>query len=142
MSDAAVATADPEPVPEVLADPGAVPRPRRRILLTGADGMLGSDLAPVLAGAGHDTFARPKSDLDITSEIEVTRAFREIQPHVVVNCAAFTRVDDCETDPRALEVNARGVDLLAEQCRRHESYLVQVSTDFVFDGSKREPYTE
>lgn len=142
MSDAAVATAEPEPVPEVLAAPGPVPRPRRRILLTGAGGMLGSDLAPVLAGAGHEVFARPKSDLDITSEIEVARAFREIQPNVVVNCAAFTRVDDCETDPRALEVNALGVDLLAAQSLRHEAYLVQVSTDFVFDGSKAEPYTE
>ena len=64
MSDAALATA--EPVPEVLAAPSPVPRPRRRILLTGAAGMLGSDLATVLAGAGHEVFARPRSDLDIT----------------------------------------------------------------------------
>ena len=142
MSEAALATADPEPVPEVLAAPGPVPRPRRRILLTGAGGMLGSELAPVLAGAGHEVFARPKSDLDITNESEVSRAFRDIQPHVVVNCAAFTRVDDCESDPRALEVNARGVELLAARCLRLKAHLVQVSTDFVFDGSKRTPYSE
>ena len=140
MSDAALATA--EPVPEVLAAPSPVPRPRRRILLTGAGGMLGSDLASVLAGAGHEVFARPKSDLDITRKSEVARAFREVQPQVVVNCAAFTRVDDCESDPRALEVNARGVDLLADQCLHREAHLVQVSTDFVFDGAKRTPYTE
>ena len=140
MSDAALATA--EPVPEVLAAPSPVPRPRRRILLTGAGGMLGSDLATVLAGAGHEVFARPRSDLDITREPEIARAFRELQPHVVVNCAAFTRVDECESDPRAVEVNARGVGLLADQCLRRDAYLVQVSTDFVFDGSKRTPYTE
>ena len=140
MSDAALATA--EPVPEVLAAPSPVPRPRRRILLTGAGGMLGSDLATVLAGAGHDVFARPRSDLDITREPEIARAFRELQPHVVVNCAAFTRVDDCESDPRAVDVNARGVSLLADQCLRRDASLVQISTDFVFDGSKRTPYTE
>ena len=140
MSDAAVATADP--VSEVLSAPRAVPRPRRRILVTGAGGMLGSDLVPVLAGAGHDVFARPRSDLDITKEKDVALAFREIRPHVVVNCAAFTRVDDCESEPRALEVNARGVHRLAEHSVRHAAQLVQISTDFVFDGEKREPYCE
>jgi dTDP-4-dehydrorhamnose reductase len=140
MSDAAVATADP--VSEVLSAPRAVPRPRRRILVTGAGGMLGSDLVPVLAGAGHDVFARPRSDLDITKEKDVALAFREIRPHVVVNCAAFTRVDDCESDPRALEVNALGVHRLAEHSLRHAAQLVQISTDFVFDGEKREPYCE
>jgi dTDP-4-dehydrorhamnose reductase len=140
MSDAALATA--EPVPEVLAAPSPVPRPRRRILLTGAGGMLGSDLATVLAGAGHEVFARPRSDLDITREAEIARAFRDLQPHVVVNCAAFTRVDDCESDPRAADVNARGVGLLADQCLLRDASLIQVSTDFVFDGSKRAPYTE
>ena len=140
MSDAALATA--EPVSEVLAAPGPVARPRRRILLTGAGGMLGSDLAPVLAGAGHEVFARPRSDLDITRESEIARAFGELQPDVVVNCAAFTRVDDCESNPRALDVNARGVGLLADQCLRRDAHLVQVSTDFVFDGSRRSPYNE
>lgn len=140
MSDAAVATA--EPVSEVLSAPRAVPRPRRRILVTGAGGMLGSDLVPVLAGAGHDVFARPRSDLDITKEKDIALAFREIRPHVVVNCAAFTRVDECESDPRALEVNARGVHRLAEHSLRHAAQLVQISTDFVFDGEKREPYCE
>ncbi len=140
MSNAAVATA--ESVSEVLSAPRAVPRPRRRILVTGASGMLGSDLVPVLAGAGHDVFARPRSDLDITKEKDVALAFREIRPHVVVNCAAFTRVDDCESDPRALEVNALGVHRLAEHSLRHAAQLVQISTDFVFDGEKREPYCE
>jgi dTDP-4-dehydrorhamnose reductase len=140
MSDAALATE--EPSPEVFGAPGPVPRPRRRILVTGSAGMLGSDLVPVLAAAGHDVFARPRADLDITKEAEVSRAFREIEPNVVVNCAAFTKVDDCESDPRAEEVNAGGVRLLADGCLRHSCDLVQVSTDFVFDGGKRSPYVE
>jgi dTDP-4-dehydrorhamnose reductase len=140
MNDAAVATE--EPTPEVLAAPRPVPRPRRRILVTGAAGMLGSDLTPVLAAAGHEVFARPRSDLDITREDAVGRAFREVAPHIVVNCAAFTRVDDCESDSRAEEVNARGVGLLAQHCLRQAAELVHISTDFVFDGAKRAPYSE
>jgi dTDP-4-dehydrorhamnose reductase len=96
----------------------------------------------VLTSAGHDVFARPEAELDITRPPEVARAFREIQPHVVVNCAAFTRVDDCESNPLALEVNARGVARLADECLRHSAQLVQISTDFVFDGKKRTPYVE
>jgi len=140
MSDAALATE--ESSPEVLASPGPVPRPRRRILVTGAGGMLGNDLVPVLIAAGHDVFARPRVELDITSGADVSRSFREVQPNVVVNCAAFTRVDDCESDARAEQVNAGGVRVLAENCRRHGAGLVQVSTDFVFDGSKGVPYKE
>lgn len=140
MSEFSVAT--PETLPEPMAAPYPEPALRRRVLLTGASGMLGSDLVPVLAGAGMDVFARPKLDLDITSEREVARAFRETRPDVVVNCAALTRVDACETDPRAFEVNARAVEGLADRCVLHGAQLVQISTDFVFDGEKRTPYAE
>ncbi len=127
---------------DVLAAARPSPRRRRRVLVTGAAGMLGSDLAPVLAAAGHDVLARPKSDLDITDPKSVLAAVRELAPDVLVNCAAFTRVDDCETDPRAFAVNAAAVEHLAEACRRHGAQLVQISTDFVFDGSKAAPYVE
>jgi dTDP-4-dehydrorhamnose reductase len=140
MNDAAVAP--DEPSGDVLTAPRPVPRPRRRILVTGAGGMLGSELAPVLAAAGHDVFARSRSDLDITQEEEISSAFREIRPHVVVNCAAFTRVDDSESDPRAEEVNAVGVRMLADRCLKYSAELVQISTDFVFDGAARRPYSE
>jgi len=119
-----------------------MPGERARVLVTGASGMLGSDLTPALAGAGYDVYPRPRADLDVTDEAQVESAFRELNPHVVVNCAAFTKVDACETDPAAWSVNVRAVGTLARACRRRTVRLVQVSTDFVFDGAKRAPYTE
>lgn len=140
MNEAAVAP--PESLPEALAAPRPIPRPRRRVLVTGASGMLGSDVVPVLANAGFEVFARGRTELDITRPSEVARAFLELSPEVVVNCAAFTRVDAAEEDPRAFEVNARGVELLAEHSIRHAAQLVQISTDFVFDGRKTGAYAE
>jgi dTDP-4-dehydrorhamnose reductase len=131
-----------ELAPEIFAAPRPVPQLRRRVLVTGAAGMLAADLVPALAGAGCEVFARPRSDLDITRPEEVARAFRDTRPEVVVNCAAFTKVDACESDPRAFEVNAGGVEVLAAQCLVHSARLVQISTDFVFDGLKKSPYTE
>jgi dTDP-4-dehydrorhamnose reductase len=104
--------------------------------------MLGSDLCPVLAAAGYEVLARPKSDLDITDERQVSRALAEVRPDLLINCAAFTQVDACETDPRAFDVNAKAVGLLADACGHVSAQLVQISTDFVFDGSKRAPYRE
>jgi dTDP-4-dehydrorhamnose reductase len=140
MSEAGVAT------PETEAGVLAVPRPilsvRRRVLVTGASGMLGSDLVPVLAGAGFEVFPRPRAELDITDARRVASTFRDLRPDVVVNCAAFTKVDACETDPRAFQVNAEGVRLLARECEIRSAQLVQISTDFVFDGEKGSPYAE
>lgn len=140
MVEAAVAPV--ETLPEILAAPRPVPRLRSRVLITGATGMLGSDLAPVLAGAGCEVFPRPRPDLDITREDHVAAAFRDLRPDVVVNCAAFTKVDAAETDPSAFEVNVEGVRRLATFCIRQPCRLVQISTDFVFDGQKQTPYRE
>jgi len=126
----------------VLAAPRPAPRTRRRVLVTGSSGMLGSDLVFLLTAAGYDVLARPKAELDVTDAALVSRSLRELRPEVVVNCAAFTRVDDCETDPRAFEVNAEGVANLADACGHAGAQLVQISTDFVFDGTKESPYRE
>jgi dTDP-4-dehydrorhamnose reductase len=138
--EAVVAPVEVEPA--VLAAPRPMPEERPRVLITGASGMLGSDLAPALAEGGFEVAARPRSDLDVTSADEIGRAFRDVRPQLVVNCAAFTRVDACETDPASFAVNADAVGLLADACERYSARLVQVSTDFVFDGAKNVPYTE
>ncbi len=127
---------------DVLAAPRPSPRARRRVLVTGASGMLGSDLVFLLTAAGYDVLARPRAELDITDPRQVSRSLRELRPEVVVNCAAFTKVDDCETDARAFEVNAEGVANLADACGHAGAQLVQISTDFVFDGTKGSPYSE
>jgi dTDP-4-dehydrorhamnose reductase len=140
MADAAGSSLDTHAA--VLAAPRPLPRTRRRVLVTGASGMLASDLLPLLAASGWEVLARPKSDLDVADAAAVSRALREMHPDVVVNCAAFTKVDACETDPRAFEVNAAGVANLADACGHVAAQLVQISTDFVFDGSKAAPYVE
>ena len=141
MSPEAVA-APVEVEPALLAAPRPMPEERPRVLITGASGMLGSDLAPALAGGGFEVAPRPRSDLDVTSAEEIGRAFRDVRPQFVVNCAAFTRVDACETDPASFAVNADAVALLAAACEQYSARLVQISTDFVFDGAKGSPYTE
>ncbi|HEY3170160.1 MAG TPA: dTDP-4-dehydrorhamnose reductase [Thermoanaerobaculia bacterium] len=140
MPDAAVASVETQPA--LLGSPHPIAGERPRVLITGSSGMLGSDIAPVLAGGGYEVYPRPRSDLDVTDAAEVARAFRELRPQVVVNCAAFTRVDACESDPSAWIVNAEGVENLSRECLRQAARLVQISTDFVFDGEKREPYIE
>ena len=126
----------------VLAASRPAPRARRRVLVTGASGMLGSDLVFLLTAAGYDVLARPRADLDITDSSAVARELRELRPDVLVNCAAFTKVDDCESDPRAFQVNAEAVANLADACGHVGAQLVQISTDFVFDGARQEPYRE
>ena len=140
MADAGGASFETDAALLAVARP--VPRRRRRVLVTGAGGMLGSDLGPALAAAGHEVLARPKSDLDIADVKAVARTLRELSPDVLVNCAAFTKVDDCETEPRAFEINAKAVGNLADSCGHVGAQLVQISTDFVFDGGKGAPYLE
>ncbi|MEP6802570.1 MAG: dTDP-4-dehydrorhamnose reductase [Acidobacteriota bacterium] len=129
------------PIPEALAGHIALAIPRRA-LVTGAAGMLGSDVVPALARAGFQVIPRPRADLDVTDSSALSRALRETFPDVVVNCAAYTKVDDSETDPRAHAVNAEAVEILSEECLARSVQLVHVSTDFVFDGVKGSPYTE
>lgn len=111
-----------------------------RIVLLGADGQLGSELASELAS--HDLTALTQADVDITFEEQV-RSLEALRPEVVVNATGFTDVPRCETDPEAaFAVNALGARSLAALCARAGSRLLHVSTDYVFDGKKRTPYVE
>ena len=112
-----------------------------KILITGAYGMLGSDLRDVLSS--HDVIAAGSKDLDITDREKVLEFVKENFPDIVINAAAYTAVDDCETNfDEAYQVNAIGPRNLAIACREIDSPLVHISTDYVFDGSKKTPLVE
>jgi dTDP-4-dehydrorhamnose reductase len=105
--------------------------------------MLGRDLVALLEREGEDVTGCGRGELDITDAAAVRAALRRREPTAVVNCAAWTAVDDAEThEDAALEVNGHAVAGLAAACADHGATLVQVSTDYVFDGASREPYGE
>jgi dTDP-4-dehydrorhamnose reductase len=114
----------------------------RRALITGGGGQLASDLELRLS-PDWETAAPAHAELDVTDDQAVERAFADLQPEVVFNCAAYHNVDDCEQDERlAFDVNARAVKRLAERCAASGASLVHLSTNYVFDGSRQDPYAE
>jgi dTDP-4-dehydrorhamnose reductase len=112
-----------------------------RWLVTGASGMLGRDLVDVLGAAGEEVTAVTRSDLDVTDATAVAAA---VPGHeVVVNAAAWTDVDGAEEhETEATRVNGLAPQLLAAACAAEGARLVQVSTDYVFDGAADRPYAE
>jgi dTDP-4-dehydrorhamnose reductase len=115
----------------------------RRWLITGAGGMLGRDLAALLGGEGQPVAGLARADLDVTDPAAVRDAMARHRPDVVVNCAAWTAVDDAEAhENAALDINGRAVAHLAQACATHGAALVQISTDYVFDGTAEKPYAE
>lgn len=112
-----------------------------RWLITGATGMVGSDLHAALKSRDLDTVALGHAELDIVDRDAVQYVLKQTRPDVIVNCAAFTRVDDAEAaEEQATLVNGTAVGFLAEGANRWSSLLVQLSTDFVFDGASSKPY--
>lgn len=107
-------------------------------LVTGAGGMLGRDTVDELTRRGEQVTGLDRAALDITRAEAVERALSEHRPGIVVNCAAYTAVDDAETDEeRATLVNGDGPRLLARACAAHGARLIHVSTDYVFSGDAR-----
>ncbi|MFF1681270.1 dTDP-4-dehydrorhamnose reductase [Streptomyces sp. NPDC058256] len=115
----------------------------RNWLVTGAGGMLAQDVLARLATAGIPAVAVARTDLDITDPAAVRAVLSEHRPAVVVNCAAWTAVDDAETrEDDALRINGDGPRHLAEACRELDAVLLHVSTDYVFPGDAEKPYAE
>jgi dTDP-4-dehydrorhamnose reductase len=113
------------------------------ILVTGARGMLGTDLCEVLSGRGLPFIATDIEELELADRAAVSRFVEEHRPRAVINCAAYTAVDQAESEPEiAFRVNRDGARNLAEAVRSTSGDLVHVSTDYVFDGRKAGPYTE
>lgn len=113
-----------------------------RILVVGCRGMLGTDLLEEL-GAVHEVVGVDLPDVDLTEPGSVVRALERARPEAVVNTAAFTRVDDCETHrDLAFAVNADGPGHLARACRALAVPLLHLSTDYVFGGAGTRPWRE
>lgn len=111
-------------------------------LVTGCRGQLGSDLMGLLASE-HSVFGIDIEDCDITNRDAVRRAVIEVGPKVVLHTAAYTDVDECETNrDTAMLVNAEGAGNIAMACREAGARMVYYSTDYVFDGDNDRPYTE
>lgn len=114
-----------------------------KVAIVGANGQLGSDAAQAFADRGDMVFPLTHGDMEISSIDSVTVALRELKPDLVVNTAAMHHVERCERDPkRALEINASGPHNLALVSQELGASLMQISTDYVFDGAKGTPYEE
>jgi dTDP-4-dehydrorhamnose reductase len=118
-----------------------------RWLIAGSGGMLGRDLVTTLATSGEDVVGLTRHELDITDERAVRAAVRDCKPDVVVNCAAWTAVDDAEThEDEAFVVNGKGAAHVAAACAAGSGAgqirLVHMSTDYVFAGDGQRPYAE
>jgi dTDP-4-dehydrorhamnose reductase len=114
-----------------------------RWLVTGADGMLGTDLVAALTARGEPVTGLNRAGLDVTDTAAVADVIGRSRPDVVVNCAAWTGVDAAETaQEQALAVNGGGAASLAAGCAAAGARMVQVSTDYVFAGQAGRPYAE
>ena len=115
---------------------------RETILLTGAGGQLGRELAAALPAVG-DVVACDRSTLDLADAATIVKVVRDIAPRVIVNAGAYTAVDRAETEREsAFAVNADAPGVLAEEARRTGALLIHYSTDYVFDGERTTPYDE
>ena len=113
----------------------------KKILVTGAKGMLGHDLCPTLEDAGFETIETDVDTLDITDLSMVEKVLTAEKPDAVVHCAAYTNVNKAEEDLKtAMKINAEGTENLAKTCAKLDIPIVYISTDYVFDGTKKEPY--
>lgn len=112
-----------------------------KVLVTGANGQLGLELKELLPRKGHEVVALARKDLDISDADAVQRTMDEHVPDMVVNAAAYTNVDGCETETElSYAVNALGPRNLAQSCERRGAELLHVSTNYVFDGRSERPY--
>lgn len=116
----------------------------RRVTVIGAGGQLGSDLVAVLMEQGdYDVIPLTRDEIDCTAWESVRQSLETLRADVVVNCAAFVRVDECEERPEdAFRVNSLGALYVARWCAEGGADCVHISTDYVFDGTKGSAYTE
>lgn len=116
---------------------------RNRWLVTGASGQLGGSIAELADASGYDWIYPTRMELDLSDSSSIVSAMNAHRPDGVINCAAYTAVDEAESEPEfAFKINAIAPKFLAEECAKLAIPIIHVSTDYVFDGRKREPYVE
>ncbi|MDP9377454.1 MAG: dTDP-4-dehydrorhamnose reductase [Actinomycetota bacterium] len=114
-----------------------------RVLITGAEGMLGHDLSRAVRGGEHEVVELDRTQLDVTEGARTREVIAEARPDVVINCAAWTDVDGAEaSEAEATAVNGDGAGNVAAAAYGAGAFVVQVSTDYVFDGRADSPYSE
>lgn len=113
-----------------------------KLLVTGAGGMLGQAVVPCLESRGHSVAAMPKEQMDVTNYAQVLDAVGEAKPDLVIHLAAFTKVDQAENEPHlAYHINGYGTENLAVVCASLNLPMMYISSDYVFDGEQKTPYT-
>ena len=112
-----------------------------KILVTGAKGMLGQDLCPILEQNGYEVIRTDVADLDITNYGTVNSVLSSERPDIVIHCAAYTNVDRAEGDYQtAHKINVLGTENIAKVCSQNDIVILYISTDYVFNGNGTEPY--
>ncbi|WP_053216160.1 dTDP-4-dehydrorhamnose reductase [Guptibacillus hwajinpoensis] len=115
----------------------------KKLMIIGAGGQVGLEFVRLLKGSSHQVFSYTREDLDITDYEKVSNLLNHVRPDVIVNCAAFTSVDEAEREQdRAFQINAHATKWLAEETRRINASLVFLSTNYVFNGEADLPYSE
>ena len=113
------------------------------VLIIGSKGQLGSDMVLLSKQAGFTVSEIDYPQIDITDPVMTERCVLDIKPDYVINCAAYTAVDDCEThQEQAFAINAQGTLNITLSAKKAGAVMVHISTDYVFDGKKNSPYTE
>jgi dTDP-4-dehydrorhamnose reductase len=114
-----------------------------KIAIIGANGQLGFDLVRIFNDSEHEIVPLTHADIDVIDPDSSRKILEKMQPEIVINCAAYVRVDDAEEYPeKAFSVNALGARNIALICKEFDAISVYISTDYVFDGRKNQPYSE
>jgi len=115
---------------------------KKKILITGSSGQVGAKIGKVLS-AHFDVLGLSRNDLDVASHSSLQKVFKSFEPNIVINAAAYTKVDEAENNQNlAKAINYSAVKSLSELCAANSSFLIHFSTDYVFDGSMKRPCSE
>jgi len=115
----------------------------KKILITGADGQLGRELRGLSSSYDYDCVFASRREIDISDTLFLRRHLEELNVDVIINCAAYTNVNKAESEKdAAMKINSEAVGLMAQLTSKMNITLVQISTDYIFDGNKNTPYGE